>query len=164
MRKLLAVILLGLMPLCVHAEQSRDMAQDLAEHPIQNPMVEKRLINLSKKLRCLVCQNESLASSHAELAEDLRREVREMMEKGMTDKQITDYLVARYGDFVLYDPPVKETTLLLWYGPFGLVLIGLAVLFYQLRKRRRLIKEPELSPEAHQRAAALLNDEEDNQA
>ena len=165
MRKLLAVLLLGLMlPLGAHAEQSRDMAQDLAEHPIKNPMIEKRLINLSQKLRCLVCQNESLASSHAELAEDLRREVREMMEKGMTDKQITDYLVARYGDFVLYDPPVKDTTLLLWYGPFGLVVVGLGVLFYQLRKRRRLIRATELSPEAHQRAAALLNDEEDNQA
>ncbi|MBI1175337.1 MAG: cytochrome c-type biogenesis protein CcmH [Sideroxydans sp.] len=139
------------------------MAQDLAEHPM-NPVVEKRLINLAQKLRCLVCQNESLASSHAELAEDLRREVREMIEKGMTDKQITDYLVARYGDFVLYDPPVKETTMLLWYGPFALLGMGLVVLFYQLRKRRKIVPEIELTPEALQRAAALLNDEKDNQA
>lgn len=164
MKKLLAIALLGLMPLYVHAEQSRDMAQDLAEHPMQNPMVEKRLINLSQKLRCLVCQNESLASSHAELAEDLRKEVREMIEKGMTDKQITDYLVARYGDFVLYDPPVKKTTLVLWYGPFGLLLAGLGVLVYQLRKRRRTVPETELTSDAQQRAAALLNDEKDNQA
>lgn len=164
MKKLLAVVLLSLLPLSVPLVHAADMAQELAESKNRNPEVEKRLINLSEKLRCLVCQNESLASSHAELAEDLRREVREMIEKGMTDKEITDYLVARYGDFVLYDPPVKETTMLLWYGPFGLLLIGLAVLFYQLRKRRSRVPETELTPEAQQRAAALLNDEEDNQA
>ena len=164
MKKLLAVALLSLLPLYAHAEQSRDMAQDLAEHPM-TPKVEKRLVNLAKKLRCLVCQNESLASSHAELAEDLRKEVREMIEKGMTDKQITDYLVARYGDFVLYDPPVKNTTLFLWYGPFGLLVIGLGVLIFQLRKRRKTVPEAELTDEARQRAAALLNDDEkDNQA
>jgi cytochrome c-type biogenesis protein CcmH len=163
MKKLLAIVLLGLLPLYAHAEESRDMAQDLAEHPM-SPAVEKRLVNLSQKLRCLVCQNESLASSHAELAEDLRRQVREMMEKGMTDQQIIDYLVARYGDFVLYDPPVKETTMLLWYGPFALLLIGAGVLYYQLRKRRRIVPEIQLTPEAQQRAAALLNDEEDHQA
>lgn len=163
MKKLLAIVLLGLLPLYAHAEVSRDMAQDLAEHPM-SPAVEKRLVNLSQKLRCLVCQNESLASSHAELAEDLRRQVREMMEKGMTDQQIIDYLVARYGDFVLYDPPVKETTMLLWYGPFALLLIGAGVLYYQLRKRRRIVPEIQLTPEAQQRAAALLNDEEDHQA
>lgn len=163
MKKFLAIALLSLMPLYVHAEQVRDMAQDLAEHPM-DPMVEKRLVNLSQELRCLVCQNESLASSHAELAEDLRKEVREMIVKGMTDKQITDYLVARYGDFVLYDPPVKKTTLLLWYGPFGLLLLGGGVLFYQLRKRRSIVPETELTPEAEQRAEALLNDEKDNQA
>ena len=164
MKKLLAAALLCLLPLYAHVGQAADMAQDLAEHPERNPMVEKRLINLSQKLRCLVCQNESLASSHAELAEDLRREVREMIEKGMTDKQITDYLVARYGDFVLYDPPVKKTTLVLWYGPFVLLLAGLGVLVYQLRKRRRTVPETELTSDAQQRAAALLNDEKDNQA
>jgi cytochrome c-type biogenesis protein CcmH len=105
-----------------------------------------------------------LASSHAELAEDLRKEVREMIKKGMDDKQITDYLVARYGDFVLYNPPVKNYTVLLWFGPFALFLLGGAGLFYQLRKRRRSVPETELTPEAEQRAAALLNDDKDNQA
>lgn len=164
MKKLLAVALLSMLSLSASLVHAADMAQELAESKNRNPVVEKRLINLSEKLRCLVCQNESLASSHAELAQDLRREVREMIEKGMTDKQITDYLVARYGDFVLYDPPVKESTMLLWYGPFGLLLAGLAVLFYQLRKRRSTVPETRLTPEAQQRAAALLNDEKDNQA
>ena len=115
------------------------------------------MIGLAEKLRCLVCQNESLASSHAELAEDLRREVRELMLKGMSDQQIKDYLVARYGDFVLYDPPVKKTTLLLWYGPFGLLLIGLAILVWQLRKRKNNIVDIELSAADTQRAVDLLN-------
>jgi cytochrome c-type biogenesis protein CcmH len=155
MRKMLA-LLLCLLPLAVLAGEAKDLAQD--------PVVEKRMVALAQNLRCLVCQNESLAASQADLAKDLREEVREMIKKGMTDKQITDYLVARYGDFVLYDPPVKETTVLLWYGPFGLLLIGAGVLFYQLRKRRRVVPETELTAEAQQRAAALLNDQENNQA
>ena len=84
-----------------------------------------------------------------------------MIKKGMDDKQITDYLVARYGDFVLYKPPVKSYTVLLWFGPFALFLIGGAGLFYQLRKRRQRAPEAELTPEAEQRALALLNDDKD---
>ncbi|MEW6563181.1 MAG: cytochrome c-type biogenesis protein [Pseudomonadota bacterium] len=145
--------LLCLMPLFAWAGEAKDLAED--------PVLEKRMIGLAEKLRCLVCQNESLASSHAELAEDLRREVREQMQKGLSDQEIIDYLVSRYGDFVLYDPPVKSYTYLLWFGPFALLLLGGGVLVYQLRKRRQLIAEPELSPEAQQRAAALLNDRED---
>lgn len=156
MKKFLILLLLYLLPLTVLAGEARDLAKD--------PVVEKRMVALAKNLRCLVCQNESLAASQADLAKDLREEVREMIKKGMTDKQITDYLVARYGDFVLYDPPMKKSTVLLWYGPFALLLIGAGVLFYQLRKRRRVIPEAELTAEAHQRAAALLNDQEDNQA
>jgi cytochrome c-type biogenesis protein CcmH len=156
MRRLLAVFVLGLLPLAVHAGEAKPLAKD--------PAVEKRMVALAQNLRCLVCQNESLAASQADLAKDLREEVREMIKKGMTDKQITDYLVARYGDFVLYDPPMKKSTVLLWYGPFALLLVGIGVLFYQLRKRRRVIPETELTTEAHQRAAALLNDQEDNQA
>lgn len=156
MKRLIALLLLALALGTAAAEEAAPLAQD--------PAVEKRMLSITEEMRCLVCQNESLASSHAELAEDLRRQVREMMEKGMTDQQIIDYLVARYGDFVLYDPPVKETTMLLWYGPFALLLIGAGVLYYQLRKRRRIVPEIQLTPEAQQRAAALLNDEEDHQA
>lgn len=124
-----------------------------------DPVLEKRMIGLAEKLRCLVCQNESLASSHAELAEDLRREVREQMQKGLNDQEIIDYLVSRYGDFVLYDPPVKSYTILLWFGPFALLLIGVGMLIYQLRKRRQTVPEAQLSDEAQKRAAALLDDE-----
>jgi len=135
-----------------NAGEAQDRAKDL--------VLEKRMLGLAEDLRCLVCQNESLASSHAELAEDLRREVRELIQKGMSDQEIKDYLVARYGDFVLYDPPMKNTTLLLWLGPFVLLLGGLSLLFLQLRKRRKTEKETILSPEALLRAEALLNDKE----
>jgi cytochrome c-type biogenesis protein CcmH len=148
------VLLLCLMPWFAYAGEAKDLAAD--------PVLEKRMIGLAEKLRCLVCQNESLASSHAELAEDLRREVREQMSKGMSDQEIIDYLVARYGDFVLYEPPVKSYTLLLWFGPFVLLLAGGGLLLFQLRKRRQTVPEVALSSEAQQRATALLNNEKDN--
>ncbi len=148
--KYLFILLVCLLPAFSYAGQATDLAAD--------PVLEKRMIGLAENLRCLVCQNESLASSHAELAEDLRREVREQMKKGMNDQEIVDYLVSRYGDFVLYDPPVKKYTLVLWYGPFVLLLLGGGILFYQLRKRKSQISETELSDEDAQRAAALLNE------
>lgn len=151
--KRLLILMLCLLPYQLYAGEAKDMAED--------PVLEKRMIGLAEKLRCLVCQNESLASSHAELAEDLRREVREQMQKGLSDQEIIDYLVSRYGDFVLYDPPVKSYTLLLWFGPFALLLIGGGVFVYQLRKRKAAVPEAELTPEAHQRAAALLNEKDD---
>ncbi|WVH10002.1 MAG: Cytochrome c heme lyase subunit CcmL [Fluviibacter phosphoraccumulans EoVTN8] len=119
-------------------------AQPLA----QNPVVEKRLNAISENLRCLVCQNESLAGSRAELAEDLRREVRHLIEAGKSDKEIIDFLVSRYGDYVLYDPPFKSTTLFLWVGPFVLLAGGLIgpVVFLRRRSRRGLIDEPDYTP------------------
>lgn len=152
MRKLL-ILLFCLLPTFSYAGEAKDLAAD--------PVLEKRMIGLAERLRCLVCQNESLASSHAELAEDLRREVREQMQKGKNDQEIIDYLVARYGDFVLYDPPMKSYTVLLWFGPFAMLLLGAGVLVFQLRKRRQTVQESELTPEAQERAASLLN-EEDN--
>jgi cytochrome c-type biogenesis protein CcmH len=152
MKKLL-ILLFCLLPVFAYAGEAKDLAED--------PVLEKRMIGLAEKLRCLVCQNESLASSRADLAEDLRREVREQMSKGKNDQEIIDYLVARYGDFVLYEPPVKRYTLLLWFGPFALLLGGVGALVFQLRKRRKLIQDAdaELSPEAQQRAASLLKEE-----
>jgi cytochrome c-type biogenesis protein CcmH len=147
--KYLLVLLMCCLPVLVQAEEAKDMAAD--------PVLEKRMIGLADKLRCLVCQNESLASSHAELAEDLRREVRELMKKGMSDDEIKDYLVARYGDFVLYEPPVKRYTLLLWFGPFVLLIAGLVGLMLQLRKRKKQAPETQLTAEESQRAADLLN-------
>lgn len=154
--KRLFVLLLCLMPVFCYGGEAQDLAAD--------PVLEKRMIGLAEKLRCLVCQNESLASSHAELAEDLRREVREQMSKGKSDQEIIDYLVSKYGDFVLYEPPMKSYTLLLWFGPLALLLAGGGVLVFQLRKRRETVPEVTLSAEAQQRAAALLNNDKDHQA
>ena len=150
MKKYLPILLMCLLPVFSYAGEAKDMAAD--------PVLEKRMIGLAENLRCLVCQNESLASSHSDLADDLRREVREQMQKGLSDKEIIDYLVSRYGDFVLYDPPVKKSTLVLWFGPFALLLLGIGVLVYQLRKRKSLIVETVLSDTDAQRAAALLNE------
>jgi cytochrome c-type biogenesis protein CcmH len=153
--KYLLIILITLLPSFSYAGQAKDMAED--------PVLEQRMVHLAQNLRCLVCQNESLASSRADLAKDLRQEVREKMKQGMTDQQIIDFLVSKYGDFVLFDPPVKRYTILLWYGPFALLLIGLAGLVYQLRKRKNAVPEVQLSAEEAQRAAALLNEPKDPQ-
>lgn len=121
-----------------------------------DPVREQRMIALSEDLRCLVCQNESLAGSRADLAQDLRQEIREQMRAGKSDKEVVSYLTQRYGDFVLYKPPLKPLTWLLWFGPFAL-LIGAAGGFYFYLKRRgtRLASET-LSAEEKQRVEALL--------
>jgi cytochrome c-type biogenesis protein CcmH len=103
-----------------------------------DPALEARVMKIAAELRCLVCQNQTIADSHAELAIDLRNQVREMLQKGQSQAQILDYMTARYGDFVLYRPPVKDTTALLWFGP-GVLLVGaLAVFITVLRRRSRL--------------------------
>lgn len=153
--KYILIILISLLPSISYAGEAKDLAED--------PVLEQRMVHLAQNLRCLVCQNESLASSRADLAKDLRQEVREKMKQGMTDQQIIDFLVSKYGDFVLFDPPMKRYTLLLWYGPFALLLIGLAGLVYQLRKRKNAVPEVQLSAEEAQRAAALLNEPKDPQ-
>jgi cytochrome c-type biogenesis protein CcmH len=153
--KQLLILLICLLPAFSYAGEAKDLAED--------PVLEQRMVNLAQNLRCLVCQNESLASSRSDLAKDLRQEVREKMKQGMTDKEITDFLVSKYGDFVLFDPPMKSYTILLWYGPFALLLIGLVGLVIQLRKRKTAIPETQLSAEQSQRAAALLNTPKDAQ-
>ncbi|MDP1605124.1 MAG: cytochrome c-type biogenesis protein CcmH [Rhodocyclaceae bacterium] len=124
----------------------------------EDPAVEARLVKISTELRCLVCQNESLAGSQAELAQDLRREVRDLIKQGNSDQQVKDFLVSRYGDFVLYRPQLKPSTWLLWGGPFVLLIVGLAVLVNYLRRRSRLIGDGEapLSEAEKQRAEVLL--------
>ena len=103
-----------------------------------DPALEARMMAISSELRCLVCQNQTIADSHAELAVDLRTQVRELLQAGKTNEQITDYMTARYGDFVLYRPPFKAATALLWIGPAAMVLIGLGALFLVLRRRGRM--------------------------
>lgn len=124
-----------------------------------DPVAEKRLQALSEELRCLVCQNQTIADSNAELAQDLRREVRGMIKDGKSDKEIVDFMVTRYGDFVLYRPPVKGITLLLWGGPIALLLIGLFALQRYLRQRaRQIADETPLSAAQASRAEALLKE------
>jgi len=103
-----------------------------------DPVLEARMLSITAELRCLVCQNQTIADSHAELAVDLRQQVREMLQKGQTDKQIMDYMTARYGDFVLYRPPFKSTTMLLWVGPGVMLVAGLVMLVLILRRRSRM--------------------------
>ncbi|MBZ8142281.1 cytochrome C biogenesis protein [Rubrivivax gelatinosus] len=115
------------------------LAAFAAEAPpvADDPVVEARMIKLAEELRCLVCQNETIAASHADLAVDLRQQMREMLQRGMDEDQIRAYMTERYGDFVLYKPPFKPTTALLWVGPPVLLAIALAALFITLRRRQR---------------------------
>jgi len=132
------------------------VAQDA--RPLQdNAAVEVQVQRLSSQLRCLVCQNQTLADSHAELAQDLVQEIREMAAKGMSDQEIIDYLVARYGDFVRYRPPLKASTVLLWLGPFALLLIGGFGLFLQLRRRQTMAGDAPLTEEEVRKVRELLN-------
>ncbi len=129
----------------------------------EDPVLEARLVRLSDDLRCLVCQNESLSGSHADLAKDLRREIRGLMKAGKSDAEILDFMVARYGDFVLYRPPVKPTTWLLWGGPFLLLVGAVFGLLIFVRRRAKapvnLTDSASLSDEDRQRASRILNDE-----
>jgi cytochrome c-type biogenesis protein CcmH len=131
-------------------------AQPLAEDPV----VEKRLIGISAELRCLVCQNESLAGSRADLALDLRREIRTLIKDGKTDAEITDFMVSRYGDFVLYRPPVNRVTWLLWFGPFVLLLGAVVVLVRMVRQSQNSKQPKGLDAAQRAKALALLQDTE----
>jgi cytochrome c-type biogenesis protein CcmH len=124
----------------------------------ENPQIEARLKVLAVELRCLVCQNQTLADSNAPLAEDLRREVREMIARNMSDKEIIDFLVTRYGDFVLYRPPLKTTTTLLWVGPFLLLVGGAIALVMALRRRQKKVADVALSEAERNRVAQLLSE------
>jgi cytochrome c-type biogenesis protein CcmH len=154
MKVILAILLLMLSAQCA-AREAPSAADD--------PVLEKRVVKLTSDLRCLVCQNQSLADSHADLAIDLKNQVRSQMQAGKSDAEIRDYMVARYGDFVLYDPPFKSSTLLLWAGPFVLLLIGLLGLAAYMRSRRRRLPDVELTPADHARAEALLRGESGNE-
>lgn len=130
-----------------------------AQPSAADPVLEERVMKLSRELRCLVCQNETLADSRADLAEDLRTQIREQMKAGKSDKEIINYLTTRYGKFILYNPPVDPTTYLLWFGPFVLLLAGLLLLFRYVKRRSGLITESPLSVEERRQAEALLASE-----
>jgi cytochrome c-type biogenesis protein CcmH/NrfF len=153
MRSVLA-LMLGLMLIAsVSAKEAPPAAAD--------PLLEKRAMALAEELRCLVCQNQSLADSHAELAIDLKNQIREKLKAGASEQQIIEYMVARYGDFVLYRPPVKATTLPLWFGPLALFVGALAGLFYILSKRRKAPQAQPLSEAEQARVDALLDAPQD---
>lgn len=124
---------------------------------VDDPVTEQRLISISEEMRCLVCQNESLAGSRSDLANDLRREIRALIKEGKSDDQIRSFMVERYGDFVLYRPPVKPITWLLWIGPFVILLIGIGFLLSYLRRRNANVIARELTTEENQKIDALLN-------
>ena len=150
MARLLAFLLVVSPAPWAHAKEAAPAAAD--------PALEQKVMALAAELRCLVCQNQTIADSTAPLAKDLRNQVREKMRQGASDSEIIDFMVARYGDFVLYRPPVKATTLLLWFGPLLLVAAGLLVLLRRLR--RRPAPEPELSAAERERARKLLTESE----
>jgi cytochrome c-type biogenesis protein CcmH len=134
------------------AREAKPMADD--------PALEQRMINLAQNLRCLVCQNESLAASRADLAADLRQEIREQLKAGKSDKEVVKYLTDRCGDFVLYRPPFKPVTYLLWLGPLIFLGIGGVAWVATLRKRRSVQAAAQVSPEALKQAASLLEADE----
>ncbi len=147
-RFLSACLLALLMILPVAAREATPMASD--------PALEARVMVIAEELRCLVCQNETIAASHADLAVDLRAQIRSKLAQGQTNQQILDFMVERYGDFVLYRPPLKPLTLLLWVGPFVLLLLAAGVLALNVRRLRRSSAEA-LSPAERQRARQLLD-------
>jgi cytochrome c-type biogenesis protein CcmH len=124
----------------------------------EDPVVEARLVHISQEIRCLVCQNESLSSSRAELADDLRREVRDLIRTNKSDQEIKDFLVSRYGDFVLYRPEVKPLTWVLWFGPFVVLLIAAIFMLVYLRQRRATVKPQVLSDAERARVEQLMKD------
>lgn len=130
MRRLLcALMLCASTALPVFANEAAPAAAD--------PVLEARMTRIAAELRCLVCQNQTIADSNADLAQDLRRQVREMLAKGDDDATIIRYMTDRYGDFVLYRPPLKATTLLLWFGPALMLLLGVGALVVVMRRRAR---------------------------
>jgi len=125
--------------------------QGLADN---QPDLDQRVAAIAAELRCLVCQNQSIAESNADLAVDLRRQIREQLKEGRSERDVLDFMVQRYGDFVLYRPPLKASTLLLWGGPFLLLVLGIFLLARKIRSVRR--PAPQLSEAERARAAALL--------
>jgi cytochrome c-type biogenesis protein CcmH len=145
-----ACLAIGLfVPVLLSAQEARPVAAD--------PALEKKVITLSNELRCLVCQNQTIADSNAELAVDLRNQVRKQLSEGKSDREILDYMVQRYGEFVLYRPPLSYKTILLWAGPFALLLIAMFILVQQIRLRHKRLASEEFDQMDLSRARKLLD-------
>lgn len=146
----LLIVLMCLLPSFAFAGEAKDIADD--------PVMEKRMILLAEKVRCLVCQSEAVSTSHSDWSNDVREIMREKMKAGASDQEILDLLVERFGKSVLFDPPVDKETAPLWIAPFALMLLGAVALFFKLRKRQTEVVSAELSSADAQRASALLGD------
>ena len=149
MKSLLAVLLLAFASTAFGQVQVPDAAKD--------PAVERRLKGLAEELRCLVCQNQTIADSNAGLAVDLRNQIRTQIGQGRSDEQIRDFMVERYGEFVLYKPPFQAATALLWIGPFALLAVGAGVFLLLVRRQRKGPSAPISTSNAQ--LAALLEQE-----
>ncbi len=153
-------ILLSLL-LLVHSpflasEEARPLADD--------PVLEERVKAISYELRCLVCQNQTIADSNAGLAIDLRNQVRDMLKRGMSDTDIREFMVARYGDFVLYNPPVKNTTVLLWLGPLLMLVIAGVLAIRVIRSRSKSSASQDLADADMNRARAMLSESDEKRS
>jgi cytochrome c-type biogenesis protein CcmH len=146
---------LALLLLCLPASLATAQVR-IEDKPSDDPVIEQRLAKLSHELRCLQCQNQTLADSPSDLAADMRREIREQMKAGKSDQEIITFLTDRYGQFILYRPRVSPITYLLWFGPFVLLLAGLAMLFSYIKQRRDSIAEKPLTAEERRRAEEML--------
>lgn len=155
MKKFLASLFIAFC--VVGAPASAQISAADVKPTILDPVANKRVAEIAAQLRCLVCQNQSIADSNAELAVDLKNQVVRQVAEGRTNEQIIDYMVERYGDFVLYDPPFKLSTALLWIGPGALFFIALFMLFMTLNKRKKEVAEEKpLTEEERKRAESLL--------
>jgi len=151
MKRLIAVLLILL------SCSTFSMAKE-AEPVMGDPVLQARVMKLAGELRCLVCQGESLAESHSDFAADMLRKIRALVEQGKTDQEIKDYLVARYGDFILYRPPFSGITLVVWLFPILLLTAGASLLIFNLKRRRARVKVAPLSEEEQTRVKNLLNE------
>jgi len=146
------IALLLVLPTFAFAGEARDLADD--------PVMERRMIDLAEKVRCLVCQSEAVSSSHSDWSNDVRQIMRDKMKAGASDQEILDMLVERFGKSVLFDPPVDKETMPLWAAPFIFLFLGIIVLFFQLRKRSAVVQqEAAMTSEAQAHAANLLKEE-----
>ena len=151
MHRLLLSLLLAFAASLAAAQEARPLAED--------PVLEAKVMQIAEGLRCLVCQNETIAASHADLAVDLRKQIRLKLQQGQSEAQIVDFMVQRYGDFVLYKPPLKRSTWLLWGGPFVLLAVALAVLALNIRRRRAAASAAALRADELERARRLLGED-----
>ena len=151
MRRLLLALFV-----CLLAMSAANARANEAVPASADPALEARVMQIAAELRCLVCQNQSLAESNAGLAVDLRNQIREQLARGASEREVVDFMVARYGDFVLYRPPLKASTFLLWFGPFALLIAGICALI--LRIRRQGATNRQLSEADRLRAEQLLKE------